>query len=491
MESNRVLVTGATGYIGGRLVRRLWASGRPVRAMARSPENLRSRVPSNVSIVRGDVLDPESLTDALEGIHTAYYLIHSMGSADDFEDTDRRGAENFARAAEAAGVERIIYMGGLGRGQHLSPHLRSRQEVGRILRESTVPTLEFRSSIVIGSGSLSFELVRALTERLPVMLTPSWVRLDTQPIAVEDLLDYLVAALRHEPENEVVEVGGADVVSYGDLMSEYASLRGLRRLMIPVPVLTPRLSSLWLGLVTPVFSRIGKKLIEGLRNETVVGDPGPARRFGVEPLGVRDAMLRALANEDREVAETRWSDAVSAVGPPRRWGGVSFGNRIVDSRTASTPARPPEVWAPIRQLGGRAGWYYATWLWRLRGAIDLLLGGPGFRRGRPHPDQIRVGDTIDFWRVEAIDPARALTLRAEMRLPGRAWLQFEVVDREPGSEVRQTAVFDPIGVLGRLYWYGLYPLHSMIFRGMLREVVARAEREPRTFAPASEPELSA
>ncbi|MDX1396395.1 MAG: SDR family oxidoreductase, partial [Gemmatimonadota bacterium] len=263
---------------------------------------------------------------------------------------------------------------------------------------------------------------------------------------------------------------------YGDLMSEYASLRGLRRLMIPVPVLTPRLSSLWLGLVTPVFSRIGKKLIEGLRNETVVGDPGPARRFGVEPLGVRDAMRRALANEDREVAETRWSDAVSAVGQPRGWGGVSFGNRIVDSRTARTSAEPPDVWAPIRRLGGRAGWYYATWLWRLRGAIDLLLGGPGFRRGRPHPDHIRVGDPIDFWRVEAIDPARSLTLRAEMRLPGRAWLQFEVEDRDSGSEVRQTAVFDPIGVFGRLYWYGLYPLHSMIFRGMLREVVSRAER---------------
>jgi hypothetical protein len=319
------------------------------------------------------------------------------------------------------------------------------------------------------------------------MLTPAWVRLSTQPVAIEDLLEYLVAGLTGEPRHENVEIGGAEVVSYGDLMREYASIRGLRRPMIPVPVLTPRLSSLWLGLVTPVFSRIGKKLIEGLRNETIVFDPEPARRFDISPMGVREAMQRALENEDREVAETRWSDAVSAVGESANDTGVQFGSRIVDTRSAKTPATPAEAWAPIRRIGGSAGWYYATWLWRLRGAIDLIIGGPGFRRGRPHPDVVRVGDTVDFWRVEEVDPARTIRLRAEMKLPGRAWLQFEVIDRaEEGSEIRQTAIFDPVGVAGRLYWYGLYPLHALIFRGMLRSIVSRSIDEGRVLESSAE-----
>jgi uncharacterized protein YbjT (DUF2867 family) len=401
-----------------------------------------------------------------------------MGADSDFEADDRLGAEQFSAAALAAGVKRIIYLGGLARGPDLSAHLRSRNEVGGILRGSGVPTIEFRASIIIGSGSLSFELIRALTERLPVMLTPAWVRLPTQPIAIEDLIEYLDAALDVElNESEVVEIGGADVVSYGELMQEYARQRGLRRTMIPVPLLTPKLSSHWLGLVTPVYSRIGRKLIRGLRNETVVKDPISAFRFGISPMGITDAIARALVNEDRAMVESRWSDAVSSSGSERSWGGVRFGGRIIDSRSIDVGVDAEKAWAPIRRIGGEAGWYYADTLWKLRGFIDQLVGGVGFRRGRPDPEQPRVGDTLDFWRVEDVKPARSLRLRAEMKLPGRAWLQFDVEPAEAGgSRIRQTALFDPVGIAGRLYWYGLYPFHAMIFRGMLRKIGARAVR---------------
>ncbi len=477
MQNETILITGATGYVGGRLVRRLYGAGRPIRCLARTPAYLRSRLPEDVSVVPGDVLDRRSLTGALEGVSTAYYLVHSMGTSSDFEEDDRRAATNFAMAARTAGVRRIIYLGGLASGPDLSPHLRSRNEVGEILRNSGVPTIEFRASIVIGSGSLSFELVRSLTERLPVMLTPSWVRLKTQPIGVEDLLDYLAAALDVELESsEIVEIGGADVVSYSDLIREYAQQRGLRRMMIPVPVLTPTLSSLWLGLVTPLFARVGRKLIEGLRNETVVQNPAPARRYGLRPRGIHEAISRALVNEDRSAAETRWSDAVSATGPSPAWGGVKFGNRIVDTRTARVATTPSEAWTPIRRLGGDEGWYHANPLWRLRGALDLLVGGPGFRRGRPDPEALRAGDPVDFWRVEDVRTPESLRLVAEMKLPGRAWLQFDIEGvGSDGCTIRQTAIFDPVGLAGRLYWYALYPLHASIFRGMLSGIAARAE----------------
>ncbi len=472
-----ILVTGATGYIGGRLLRALERPGRPLRCMARNRRRLEGRVSERTEIREADVLVPRSLPEALAGVGTAYYLIHSMGEGEAFEVLDREAAINFAHAAKEAGVRRIIYLGGLGHGEDLSPHLRSRQEVGHLLRESGVPTLEFRASIIIGSGSLSFEMVRSLVEKLPVMVTPRWVRQKAQPLGVEDLIAYLVEALDLDwRESRVYEIGGADTVSYGEIMREYARQRGLKRRMIPVPVLSPRLSSLWLGLVTPVYARVGRKLLDGVRNPTVVQDDRALTDFAVRPQGISEAIARALVNEDRDYAETRWSDALSSAGEAGVAGPDGFGPRIVDSRTADVPVTPAAAFVPVRRIGGEVGWYRGNTLWRLRGFMDLLVGGVGLRRGRRHPDELAVGDTLDFWRVEAYERDRLLRLRAEMKLPGRAWLQFEVtpLDESGGSRIRQTAVFDPRGLTGRLYWYGLYPLHRIIFRGMLKGIAERA-----------------
>jgi uncharacterized protein YbjT (DUF2867 family) len=467
------LLTGASGYVGGRLRRALEDRQLPLRCLARRPEYLRPKVGSGTEVVPGDVLDADSLAAALRGVHTAYYLVHSMASSRDYADKDRRGAELFASAARASGVRRIIYLGGLGRGKDLSRHLASRQEVGRVLRDSGVPTIEFRASIVIGSGSVSFELVRGLVERLPLMITPAWVDTPTQPIGVEDLVDYLIAALDQPVGDSVIyEIGGPDRVSYGDLMREYGRLRGLRRVMFRVPVLSPRLSSLWLGLVTPVYAQVGRELIDGVRNPTIVEDDRALRDFDLRPRGVSAVLQRALVNEDLGFAATRWSDALSAQRELRSWGGVRFGSRRVDSRAAWVP-RPPELaFRPIAQIGGRAGWYYGNMLWRLRGLLDLVFGGPGMRRGRP--ERLRVGEAVDFWRVEALESDRLLRLAAEMRLPGRAWLQFEVTPENDGCLIRQTAIFDPVGVAGLLYWYGLWGIHRLLFAGMLRRIARAA-----------------
>jgi uncharacterized protein YbjT (DUF2867 family) len=412
---------------------------------------------------------------ALDGVDGAYYLVHAMGSTDSFEQLDRRATTIFAAATRDAGVRRIVYLGGLGSGTELSPHLASRREVGRLLASTGVETIEFRASIVIGSGSLSFELVRALVEKLPIMLTPRWVESPTQPIGVEDLVAYLVAALDLPKAGVVVyEVGGPDLVSYGDLMREYARLRGLRRVMIPVPALTPSLSGLWLGLVTPVYAQVGRELIEGVRNPTVVRDDRALRDFGIRPRGIREVLARALVNEDLGFAATRWSDALSSRRVGRGWGGVRFGSRRVDSRAAWV-ARPPEqAYRPISRIGGQVGWYYGDALWRLRGLLDLAIGGPGLRRGRREADTLTPGDTVDFWRVEAVEPGRLLRLAAEMRLPGRAWLQFEVTPEAGGSLIRQTALFDPVGLRGLLYWYALWGIHRLVFAGMLRNIARAA-----------------
>lgn len=473
---NRVLLTGATGYVGGRLLRVLESRGHRVRCMARNPQPLSSRVGPSTEVVQGDVTDSASLRMAMSGVSVAFYLVHSMGASGRFDKEDRVAARAFAEAASAAGVRRIVYLGGLGRGDRLSPHLASRQEVGRILRESGVPTIEFRASVIIGSGSLSFEMVRALVETLPVMITPRWVRTPTQPIAVEDVIEYLAAAVDVPLDgSRIFEIGGPDRVGYLDLLREYARQRRLKRLIFPVPILTPWLSSLWLGLVTPLYARVGRKLIDSVRNETVVTDDAALRVFDVKPRGFREAIERALVNEDREYAETRWSDALSSVGKPQSWGRARLGPRIVDSRVRWVRVPPQEAFEPIRRIGGRAGWYFGDWLWQLRGALDLLVGGPGMRRGRRHPVDLAPGQPLDFWTVEAFEPNHLLRLSAGMKVPGRAWLQFEVTPSAGGSEIRQTAIFDPAGVSGRLYWYFLYPIHAAIFSGMLREIARRAE----------------
>ena len=440
---------------------------------------MRARVPDGVEVVRGDVLDAASLPAALEGVDTAYFLIHAMATPRDFAREEYEGARTFAQAALGAGVRRIVYLGGLGSDEGLSSHLASRHEVGRILRDSGVPTIELRASVILGSGSLSFELVRALVERLPVMLTPRWVSTRTQPIAIGDVIAYLAAAAEVRVDGSViVEIGGSDRVSYLDLMREYASQRGLRRTFIRVPLLTPWLSGRWLGLVTPVYARVGQKLIDGVRNETVVTSTVAAELFpGIVPRGMHDSIAQALSNEDRELAETRWSDARSSLGPTQPWGGRSLGSRRVDSRELVVDRSPAVAFRPIERIGGSTGWYYGDWLWRLRGLLDLVAGGAGMRRGRRDPHSLHAGDAVDFWRVETIEPNRLLRLRPEMKLPGRAWLQFEISPSSTGSVIRQTAVFEPHGLTGLLYWYALYPVHGLIFGGMLRGI-ARAAEEP-------------
>ncbi|MDP3542284.1 MAG: SDR family oxidoreductase [Elusimicrobiota bacterium] len=468
-----ILLTGATGYVGGRLLPLLEKRGEAVRCLARRPEIIKPRVGPRTEVVAGDLLTPTSLEAALLGVETAYYLVHSMGSEQDFMEEDRAAARNFAAAARAAGVSRIIYLGGLGEGE-LSPHLESRQEVGRILAESGAAVIEFRASIVIGSGSISYEMVRALVERLPVMTTPSWVRVLAQPIAVEDLLAYLIAVLDKAPVvSAVYEIGGKDRVSYEQIMREYARQRGLSRMMIPVAVLTPWLSSLWLAVVTPIYARIGRRLFTSLRHETVVRDDKALRDFAVRPRGLAEAITRASTNEDREYAESRWFDALSSNGRAPKFPGASA--RRVDARSVDSSATPGRLFEEVAALGGAKGWPY-HWLWVLRGILDQLAGGVGMRRGRPVGRSLRVGDALDFWRVEVLEPARRLRLRAEMRLPGRGWLEFEIVERGGGSRLTQTSVFEPHGLSGLLYWYALVPVHAVIFAGMARGLARRAER---------------
>jgi len=474
--SASILITGATGYIGGRLLAEFERRGTPVRCLARSPGALRPKVAPTTEIVRGDVLDQSSLRQALAGVETAYYLVHSMGAPEDFAELDRAGARNFGEAAREAGVRRIVYVGGLGDADdHLSAHLRSRHETGDVLRESGVDVVEFRASIVIGSGSLSYEMVRALTDRLPVMVCPRWVAITAQPIAIEDLLSYLVAALALPGgSSPVYEIGGPDVVSYGDIMREYARQRGLRRLMIPVPLLTPHLSSLWLALVTPLYARVGRKLISSIRNATVVRDARALEVFPVRPRGLREAIARAIDAADSPAGANRSADSKSAgLAAPRR---VKAAARVLeDARETVVAASAAAAFAPIRRIGGETGWYGGDILWRIRGWMDLLAGGVGMRRGRRDAESCVPGDPIDFWRVAAYEPDHLLRLEAEMKVPGRAWLEFTVDPlTQTTTRIRQVARFEPSGPLGRLYWYSLLPAHAIVFSGMLRGIGNRA-----------------
>ncbi|HEX6251212.1 MAG TPA: SDR family oxidoreductase [Gemmatimonadaceae bacterium] len=484
-----ILITGVTGYVGGRLLRAVEERGLRVRCLARRPEAVAVQQGSSTEVVRGDVLDRPSLDPAMQDVEVAYYLVHSMGSRGSFEDDDRTGAENFGAAARAAGVKRIIYLGGLGsEEEELSAHLRSRQEVGDILRQSGVPVIEFRASIVIGSGSLSFEMIRSLVDRLPVMITPRWVNVTAQPIAIDDLLAYLVAALDlPEGESRIFEIGGADQVSYADIMRVYARQRGKPLRMIPVPVLSPRLSSLWLALVTPLYARVGRKLIESIVHPTVVRDDLALRTFDVRPVGVEEAVRRAVTGEELHSAATRWADSVSSSGSPwpplRRRADVRF----VDSRVANVAVPAAVAFEPIERIGGGTGWYAFNWLWRARGFLDLMAGGVGVRRGRPSPISLRTGDAVDFWRVEAFEPGRRLRLVAEMKLPGTAWLEFEVTGTGLSSTIRQTATFDAEGLDGKAYWYALYPVHRLVFDGMLRGIARAAVRTQQSAGNSSRP----
>ncbi len=478
-----ILVTGATGYVGGRLVPRLLAIGRNIRCMVRDPDRLRGRPwEDDVDIVAGDALDEATLTTALDGVDSAYYLIHSLASVDeDFAERDRRAAGNFGRAAARAGVRRIIYLGGIEpKGERRSKHLDSRLQTGEHLGAAGVPVTEFRAAVIVGSGSLSFELIRYLTERVPVMICPRWVKTPTQPIAIRTVLEYLVAALDvPDSTGRVIEIGGNDILTYEEMFRVYADVRGLRRLIINVPALTPRLSSLWVGFVTPLSTRIARPLIEGLDNKVVVTDDTAPRLFDVKTISYREAVRRALTRFESGDVETSWHGAFSSsIGDEQEIDELDQTEGMfteVRRRTARVGAA--QAFRVVTSLGGTNGWMYANALWRLRGLLDLLIGGVGLRRGRRSQTQVRVGDAIDFWRVEAYDENRLLRLRAEMKVPGRAWLEFRVETVEAGRQVAltQTAFFEPKGLWGLCYWYALYPIHKVIFRGMIDAIVQRAE----------------
>jgi uncharacterized protein YbjT (DUF2867 family) len=474
-----VLVTGATGYVGGRLVPRLLERGWTVRCLARSAEKLRARPWSRkpgVEIVEGDIGDAVTAERALAGCETAFYLVHSMvvaGSA--YAELDRTIAGMFGRAAARAGVSRIVYLGGLGEeGDGLSRHLASRREVENALGAGGVPVTTLRAAMIIGSGSASFEILRYLVERLPVMVTPRWVDTPCQPIAIRDVVHYLAACLElPATAGQAIDIGGPNVVSYRELMRLMAAALGLRRrLVVPVPVLTPRLSSLWIHLVTPVSAAIARPLAEGLRNPVVCRDDRAARLMPQPLLAVGEAITAALARIDAHEVETAWSDAGPIPGDPGWAGGTVF----TDRRTVAVAADPAVTFAAVCRIGGGHGWYAADLLWRVRGVLDRLVGGPGLRRGRRDPDRVAYGDAIDFWRVTAVAPGRELRLRAEMKLPGDGELDF-MVDPAPGggSRLTQTARFKPRGLAGLAYWYAVLPFHAVVFRGMLTGIRRDAE----------------
>jgi uncharacterized protein YbjT (DUF2867 family) len=488
MQPGRALVSGPSGYVGGRLVPHLLAAGWDVTAMARSPQRLRD-VPwaADVRIVEADVCKPETLARAMEGADVAFYLVHSIGEGGSFEDADREAATNFARAAAAAGVRRIVYLGGLIPAEDdMSPHLRSRAEVGDIFLDGPVDAIVLRAGVVLGSGSASFEMLRYLTERLPVMVVPKWVRSKVQPIAIGDVLHYLVgAAAIAEPLNRAFDIGGPDVLTYERMMREYADVAGLnRRLMLSVPVLSTRLSSLWVGLVTPVPSGLARPLVESLRSTVVCTEHDIARYIPDPPEGptpFRLAVSQALEQiRDADVA-THWSNA-SVRGAPSDplpsdpdWAG---GDLYVDERSTVVDAAPAQLWRVIEGIGGANGWHSWPLGWTVRGALDRLVGGPGLRRGRRSSTELRLGDAVDWWRVEEIVDGELLRLRAEMRLPGRAWLDLGVSSDDSGATVfRQRAVFAPKGLWGRLYWWSVFPFHGIVFGGMQRNIARAAAAE--------------
>jgi len=484
--SQLALVTGATGYIGGRLVPELLDAGLRVRVMARRPGNLADREwHDQVETVPGDAADPQSLERALSGVDVAYYLIHSLGTGENFEALDRRHARNFAVAARAALVGRIVYLGGLyPEDEKLSPHLESRKEVGEILLASGVPTTALRAAVIIGSGSASFEMLRYLTERLPVMVTPRWVDTRIQPISVRDVLHYLVGSASMPAQvSRGFDIGGPQVLTYRQMMAEYARIAGLKpRRIAALPLLTPSLSSHWVGLVTPVPNSIARPLVESLINEVVckehdiatyVPDPvGGLTGFGP---GVELALKRV---HDRRVT-TSWSSAATAGAPSDPlpsdpdWAG---GSLYADERECLVDATPQELWSVIEGIGGGHGWYSWRLGWWARGLLDRIFGGPGLRRGRRDPDDLSIGDALDWWRVENLEDQRLLRLRAEMRLPGLAWLELIVDSDDQGRTLfRQRALFHPRGLAGHAYWKAISPFHNLVFGAMQRNIADAAE----------------
>jgi len=471
-----ILVLGATGYVGGRLVPRLLERGHNVRCLVRNRNKISGRGWKNVEIIEGDLLKPETLPDAFKNIDAVYYLVHSMASKNhSFESLDRTAAANVARTAAESGIKRIIYLGGLGKKTpDQSAHLKSRHEVGDTLRTSKLPVTEFRAAVIVGSGSVSFELIHHLTNRLPVMICPRWVYTKTQPIAIADILRYLVESLdKPESAGRILDIGGPEVLTYRDMILTVARVLNLKRFLIQVPVLTPRLSSYWVNLVTPIPAQIARPLIEGLRYETICENDDARHIFDFIPMNLETAVHRALASLQEHRVETIWTGASTASDVPP----LDPSHFRTDIRTLETNIPAEKLFSEITSIGGEKGWYYADWLWKFRGFIDKQIGGVGLRRGRRHPTIITPGEALDFWRVEEIIPDQKLLLRAEMIVWGQAWLEFRVEKiSDNSSRLVQTARYYPKGLFGLLYWYSVYPIHSMVFRGMIKKISASAQK---------------
>ena len=469
----RVLVLGASGYVGTHLVPRLVERGHQVRAASRRRETLEARGWDDVEIVAADVLDEGSLGPALEGVEVAYYLVHSMAAGRDFAKLDRAGAEHFREAAASAGVRRIIYLGGLQPPEAASPHLASRRETGEVLRGGAVPVTEIRAGVVVGPGSAAFEVIRDLVYHLPVMVTPRWVRSRSQPIALDDLLEYLVRVPDlAETSGRTYDAVGPETLTYQDLLHQFARVVGRRMWVVPVPVQSPRLSSYWLDLVTAVPASVARPLVDGLKHDLLSAQPDELRKaIPIELHTYEQAARAALAAEAAADVPVRWTEGAFSFRQERH--DISFYGKSARSE-ARSEASPGAVWAEVAAIGGERGWYYADVLWRLRGLLDRLVGGAGMRRGRRHPTELRTGDSLDFWRVAAVEHGRRLTLVAEMKLPGSAVLEFSVEPDGTGARVVTQAHFHPAGVLGLLYWYALWPVHRRIFDGLSRAIADRA-----------------
>ena len=486
-EARLILVTGASGYVGGRLVRALLNEEMEVRIFVRDKSKVLGQPwINNVDIAVGNASSYQETLKALTGVHTAFYLLHSIGAGAHFDKVESEMAENFAKAAEAAGVSQIIYLGGIANDKKQSKHLASRAQTGTKLASGKVPVMELRAGIIIGSGSASFEMLRHLTHRLPIMTTPKWVSNLTHPIAVRDVLWYLThAAQLPKPVSGIFDIGGPEVLSYADMMQKFAACSGLRkRWIIRVPVLTPKLSSLWIGLVTPVPTALARPLIGSLINETVA-DPHksidgiiPKPKEGL--IDVTSAINLALSRTSSNQVETRWSDATALTAPWQKaqsdpdWAGEMI---LKDRRETITDAPLDCVWRSIEQIGGETGWYGADFLWWARGQIDRVFGGVGLRRGRRDPKTLRIGESVDFWRVEDLEKGRRLRLYAEMILPGKAWLDFQISEEEGKVKIVQEATFSPRGLGGQLYWYAVLPLHAFVFPTMLRNIVRSSKRK--------------
>lgn len=482
MNARTILMTGATGYIGGRLTPCLLERGYTVRCLTRDPARLHGRQwVDDVEVIKGNALTYDTLMAAMQGVDVAYYMIHSLASGKKaFEEHDRRAADNFGRAAAAVGIRRIIYLGGLlPSGNRCSLHLHSRMETGNCLRTYGVPVTEFRAGVIVGSGSLSFELIRYVTERIPFMICPQWAQTPAQPIALRTVLQYLIEALDvPESTGRIIEIGGNDVLSYGDMFRIYAKVRGLKRWVVGIPILSPRLGPVWTSLITPFPLKIVRPLIEGLNEELVVRDDTARRLFSVRPIAYEAAVRLALRRFARGNIDTIWSDALSSSVPNGKLL-VTLGHRegLIRERVGIVArASPAAAFQVIQSLGGDTGWLYARLLWQIRGFIDWLVGGVGLRRGRRSPTDVRVGDALDFWRVEALEQDRLLRMRAEMKVPGKAWLQLDVKPVDVRRvRIRLTAFFEPKGLWGLIYWYSLYPIHHVIFKGMVKVLRRRAE----------------